>query len=130
MVLEAFENYLFFGVIGFAAGILVTRLYFKSSIQRRDISRVIEYAMIEKNISMIESLTKELNKLVSKIQEEGDELESQIKLSKDMETMFRSQPAISKGVQDTIMDRVLHNIDSKRDDKDDSVKDYEIEPVD
>ncbi len=130
MVLEAFENYLFFGVIGFAAGILVTRLYFKSSIQRRDISRVIEYAMIEKNISMIESLTKELNKLVSKIQEEGDELESQIKLSKDMETMFRSQPAISKGVQDTIMDRVLHNIESKRDDKDDSVKDYEIEPVD
>ncbi|MCW4035942.1 MAG: hypothetical protein NWE75_02000 [Candidatus Bathyarchaeota archaeon] len=130
MVLEAFENYLFFGVIGFAAGILVTRLYFRSSIQRRDISRVIEYAMIEKNISMIESLTKELNKLVSKIQEEGDELESQIKLSKDMETMFRSQPAITERVQDTIMERVLHNIEKKRDDKDDAVKDYEIEPVD
>lgn len=129
MVLEAFENYLFFGVIGFAAGILVTRLYFRSSIQRRDISRVIEYAMIEKNISMIESLTKELNNLVSKIQEEGDELESQIKLSKDMETMFRTPPAITKRVQDTIMDRVLHNIEKKRDDKDDVVKDYEIEPV-
>lgn len=129
MLLEAFENYLFFGVIGFAAGILVTRLYFRSSIQRRDISRVIEYAMIEKNISMIESLTKELNKLVSKIQEEGDELESQIKLSKDMETMFRTPPAITKRVKDTIMDRVLHNIENKRDDKDDAVKDYEIEPV-
>ncbi len=127
--MEAFENYLFFGVIGFVAGIIVTRFYFKTSIQKRDISRVIEYAMIEKNISMLESLTRELNLLVSRIQEEGEELGSQLQLTKDVETMFRTKPSPIEEVQDSVLDEALQDLEAKGNNKEKEVTDYDEEPI-
>lgn len=128
-MLEAFENYLFFGVIGFVAGIIVTRFYFKTSIQKRDISRVIEYAMIEKNISMLESLTRELNLLVSRIHEEGEELGSQLQLTKDVETMFRTKPSPIEEVQDSVLDEALQDLEAKGNNKEKEVTDYDEEPI-
>ncbi len=128
-MLEAFENYLFFGVIGFVAGIIITRFYFKTSIQKRDISRVIEYAMIEKNISMLESLTRELNLLVSRIQEEGEELGSQLQLTKDVETMFRTKPSPIEEVQDSVLDEALQDLEAKGNNKEKEVTDYDEEPI-
>ncbi|MFB0558351.1 MAG: hypothetical protein ACETVY_04455 [Candidatus Bathyarchaeia archaeon] len=127
--MEAFENYLFFGVIGFVAGIIVTRFYFKTSIQKRDISRVIEYAMIEKNISMLESLTRELNLLVSRIHEEGEELGSQLQLTKDVETMFRTKPSPIEEVQDSVLDEALQDLEAKGNNKEKEVTDYDEEPI-
>lgn len=128
-MLDAFENYLFFIVIGFAVGVIVTRFYFKSSIQKRDIKRVIEYAMIEKNISMIESLTRELNKLVSRIQEEGEELGSQIQLTKDVETMLRTQPSPVEEAPDSVLDEALQHLEAKNKNKDKKAQNYDTEPV-
>lgn len=128
-MLDAFENYLFFSVIGFAVGVIVTRFYFKSSIQKRDIKRVIEYAMIEKNISMIESLTRELNKLVSRIQEEGEELGSQIQLTKDVETMLRTQPSPVEEAPDSVLDEALQHLEAKNKNKDKKAQNYDTEPV-
>jgi len=56
-MLELFEEYLIGGIFGFIAGVVVARLFFKSSIERKKIGDLIEWAMVEKTISRMESMT-------------------------------------------------------------------------
>jgi hypothetical protein len=88
-MLEAYESYLLIGLLGFAAGVVVTRLVFRSSLQRRQIGEVIEYAMVEKTISQLESMTTILNRLVADIKTSAEELSEKIEFAQDMEPVTR-----------------------------------------
>jgi hypothetical protein len=83
------KTYFVGAVIGFIVGIFVARFYFKTSIRQRELGRVIECAMIQKNVSNLESLSNTLNQLVSEIQEESEVLSNQMKLAQDIELNLR-----------------------------------------
>ena len=97
------KSYFVSAVIGIVIGFFVARLYFKSSIQRKELGRVIECAMIQKNVSKIELLSNTLNQLVSEIQEESEVLSSQIKLAQDMELNLRPHRNTSDETQEKII---------------------------
>lgn len=84
-MLELFEDYLIVGVLGFIAGIVVTRLFFKSNLERKKIGEVIEWAMVEKTISRLESMTANLNQLVADIKLSAEELSEKIEFVQDLE---------------------------------------------
>lgn len=89
LVLDMIKTYFVGAVIGFIVGIFVARFYFKTSIRQRELGRVIECAMIQKNVSNLESLSNTLNQLVSEIQEESEVLSNQMKLAQDIELNLR-----------------------------------------
>lgn len=84
-MLELIEDYLIVGILGFIAGIVVTRLFFKSNLQRKKIGEVIEWAMVEKTISRLESMTTILNRLVADIKSSAEELTEKIEFAQDLE---------------------------------------------
>jgi len=84
-MLELIEEYLLGGVFGFVAGVVVTRLFFRSSIQRRKLGEVIEWGMVEKTISRLESMTTILNRLIADIKSSADELTEKIEFAQDLE---------------------------------------------
>ncbi len=88
MVLELIKDHLPTFVIGLLVGIVITRLQFKLTLQKRDIGLVIDLAFIERNISQLKSLTSNLDKLVEQIRENGAELREQVKLTEDIEFNF------------------------------------------
>ena len=88
-MLELFEDYLIVGVIGFIVGVVVTRLFFKSSMERRKIGEVIEWAMVEKTISRLESMTTILNRLIADIKSSAEELTERIEIAQDIEPQVK-----------------------------------------
>ena len=84
-MLELYEDYLLMGIFGFLVGVVVTRLFFKSNIERRKIGDVIEWAMVEKTISRLESMTTILNRLVADIKLSAEELTEKIEFVQDLE---------------------------------------------
>ena len=89
LVLDIIKTYFVGAVIGFIVGIFVARFYFKSSIHQRELGRIIECAMIQKNVSNLELLSNTLNQLVAEIREESEGLSSQMKLAQDVELNLR-----------------------------------------
>jgi hypothetical protein len=85
MVLEIVETYLIGGVLGFIAGIVVARFYFKSRMEMKNIGQVIEYAMIHDRISRLGSMTVILNKLVVDISDCSEEITDKLELSRNIE---------------------------------------------
>ena len=88
-MLELFEDYLIVGVIGFIVGVIVTRLFFKPSMERRKIGEVIEWAMVEKTISRLESMTTILNRLIADIKSSAEELTERIEIVQDIEPQVK-----------------------------------------
>jgi len=82
---EFFQDYFLGAIFGFIAGVLIARFYFRTSIQRRKIGEVIEWAMVEKTISQLESMTTILNRLVADIKSSADELTEKIEIAQDLE---------------------------------------------
>ena len=82
---EFFRDYFLGAFFGFIAGVLIARFYFRTSIQRRKIGEVIEWAMVEKTISQLESMTTILNRLVADIKSSADELTEKIEIAQDLE---------------------------------------------
>jgi len=85
LLLELFEDYLIVGIIGFVVGVVVTRLFFRSKLQRRQLGEVIEWAIVEKTISRLESMTTILNQLVADIKASAEELTERIEIAQDLE---------------------------------------------
>jgi hypothetical protein len=85
MLIEEIQSYLLGGVFGFVAGFLVTRFLFRTRMRKKKISDVIEYAMIDKTVSQLNSMTVILNRLVSDIKNAADELTERIEFAQDME---------------------------------------------
>jgi hypothetical protein len=88
MVLEIIETYLIGGVVGFAVGVIVARIYFKSRIELKNIGQVIEYALIHENITQLNSMTESLTKLVADIDECSEEIMEKLELSRDIEAEY------------------------------------------
>jgi len=66
-------------------GVIVARFFFKSKIERKRIGEVIEWAMIEKTISRLDSMTTILNRLVADIKSSAEELTEKIEIAQDLE---------------------------------------------
>lgn len=88
MVVEELQSYLLGAVFGFALGALIIRLLFRSSIRKRKISDAIEFAMIDKTVSQLNSMTTILNRLVADIKTATDELTERIELAQDLEPII------------------------------------------
>ena len=85
-MLEIIETYLIGGVVGFAVGVVVSRIYFKSKIELKTIGQVIEYSLIHDNIKRLNSMTSSLSKLVEDMAECSEEVIDKLELTKDIET--------------------------------------------
>jgi hypothetical protein len=103
LVLDIIKTYFVGAVIGFIVGIFVARFYFKTGIRQRELGRVIECAMIQKNVSNLELLSNTLNQLVSEIKEESEVLSSQVKLAQDLELNLRPNQNIGDEMQEKII---------------------------
>jgi len=103
LVLDMIKSYFVSAVIGIVIGFFVARLYFKTSIQRKELGRVIECAMIQKNVSNLELLSNTLNQLVAEIREESEVLSSQMKLAQDVELNLRPHRNTGDETQEMII---------------------------
>lgn len=103
IVLDIIKTYFVGAVIGFIVGIFIARFYFKTSIRQRELGRVIECAMIQKNVSNLELLSNTLNQLVSEIQEESEVLSNQMKLAQDLELNLRPNQNIGDEIPEKII---------------------------
>ena len=103
LVLDIIKTYFVGAVIGFIIGIFVARLYFKSSLRQKELGRVIECAMIQKNVSNLELMSNTLNQLVAEIREESEVLSSQMKLAQDVELNLRPHRNTGDETQDKII---------------------------
>lgn len=83
--MEPFNIFIIGCTVGLVAGIAVTRLYFKFSIEQKTIGQVIEYGMIHNKISKLRSTTSILNRVVADIQECSDEITERLEISRDIE---------------------------------------------
>lgn len=90
MALETFNVFVIGCAVGLVAGIVVTRLFFKYSIEQKTIGQVIEYGMIHDKISKLRSTTSILNRVVADIQEYSDEITERLEISRDIEENFKS----------------------------------------
>jgi len=84
-MLELIEDYLIGGFIGFIAGAFVARFVFRSTMQRKNIGEVIEWAMVEKTISRLNSMTTILNRLIADMKSSAEELTEKVEIAQDME---------------------------------------------
>jgi hypothetical protein len=84
-MLEIVEEYILGGIFGFIAGVFVTRLFFKHTIQVKTIGKVIEWAMIEKKILQLGSMSTTLNQLISDIKSSAEEVTEKQKIAQDIE---------------------------------------------
>ena len=91
-MLELIEEYLIGGIFGFIAGVVVTRLFFKSNIERKKIGELIEWAMVEKTISRLESMTTILNRLIADIKSSAEELTEKLEIAQDLEPSIKEAP--------------------------------------
>ena len=103
LVLDIIKTYFVGAVIGFTVGVFVARFYFKTSIRQRELGRIIECAMIQKNVSNLGSLSNTLNQLVSEIQEESEVLSNQMKLAQDLELNLRPNHNNDDEIQEKII---------------------------
>lgn len=84
-MLEILEEYILGGIFGLIAGVFITRLYFKHTIQVKTIGKVIEWAMIEKKIMQLGSMSTTLNQLISDIKSSAEEVTEKLKTAQDLE---------------------------------------------
>jgi len=84
-MLEYYEDYLIGAVLGFIAGVISAKFFFKSAIERKRLGEVIEWAMVEKTISRLESMTTILNRLIADMKSSADELTANIEIAQDLE---------------------------------------------
>ena len=85
MALNLNQDYLAFIVIGFMLGIFVTWIYNKQQNKTKHLAKIIEGAIIGKKVSEISELSKYLDQIVTLLRRTSDELNEQIKLTRDIE---------------------------------------------
>jgi hypothetical protein len=85
MILEIYEDYLLFFVLGIGIGALVTWMYFRSRLKKRNLAEVIDAAMIEKNINQLDGLTTYLNQVTALLKTSSEELSDRIRVTQDIE---------------------------------------------
>ncbi|MGD2142335.1 MAG: hypothetical protein PVH79_02510 [Candidatus Bathyarchaeota archaeon] len=85
MVLEILESYIIGGFVGFLAGLVAARFYFRSRMSVRSIGQLIEYSLIENEISRLGSLAVLLERLVKDIRECSGEITEKLEISSDIE---------------------------------------------
>ena len=82
---EQMEIYILIMMGAFLLGVLATREYYKRRMQQISTSQIIEYAMIEKHVSKLRSMTLLLNKLVGDIKTCSGDISEGLILSQDIE---------------------------------------------
>ena len=85
MVTEAFETYVIVSMLGFIVGVVVSRYFYKHRIQQKNIGQAIDFAVIEKQVTQLKSMTTTVNSLVDEIKACSDDILERIELIKDVE---------------------------------------------
>jgi hypothetical protein len=85
MILEIYEDYLLFFVLGSGIGALVSWIYFRSRLKKRNLAQIIDAAMIEKNINQLDGLTTYLNQVTALLKTSSEELSDRIRITQDIE---------------------------------------------
>jgi hypothetical protein len=85
MILEIYVDYLLCIVLGIGIGALVTWIYFRSRLKKRNLAEIIDAAMIEKNINQLDGLTTYLNQVTALLKTSSEELSDRIRITQDIE---------------------------------------------
>lgn len=85
MILEIYVDYLLCIVLGIGIGALVTWIYFRSRLKKRNLAQIIDAAMIEKNINQLDGLTTYLNQVTALLKTSSEELSDRIRITQDIE---------------------------------------------
>jgi len=85
MVTEAIETYVIVCVFGFVIGVVASRFFYKNIIQRNNLGTAIGFALIDKQITQLESMTIAHFKIVDEMKACSDEIIERIELIKDIE---------------------------------------------
>ena len=108
MILEIYEDYLLFFVLGIGIGALVTWIYFRTRLKKRNLAQIIDAAMIEKNINRLDGLTTYLNQVTALLKTSSEELSDRIRITQDIEqnigtesspTLLLDELDLEKGIE-------------------------------
>ena len=83
--MEILEYIFIGGVFGLSIGFVIARIYYRSRIEIKDIGHVIQYAVIQKDMKRLTSLTSLLRRLLVDINDITDDISEKLELSKDIE---------------------------------------------
>lgn len=97
---------IFYGVLGLILGILLSWAYYQKVNKKSLVGKIIDTAMIEKNIYELEELSIGLIQLISKITDSSEELNRQIYHARDIELNLKSHYDLKR----------IKNIDSSLED--------------
>ena len=105
MAITILMDYVLCTCLGIGIGSIASWLYHKRKYKTKAIERVIDTAMMERNVLELDILSKYLNQIVSRIQECNDELSEKVLNMTDIELQI---PALAelKSVEDldTLLD--------------------------
>lgn len=87
-LIEVLETHLLIGALGIVIGYLATRFYYNRQLRNLDISKVIEFSLITKNLGELTELSDKLNNILTSLKESGKELENQLYLARDIEYSY------------------------------------------
>ena len=92
-MLATYRYYVIVAVIGFVLGSATVLLLFRSRRERKNLVDVIEWAMIEKTVSQLNSMTTIMNRLIADMKSCAEQLTERIGLAQDLE------PSIERPVE-------------------------------
>ena len=97
------EEYLVSTAIGVLIGVFAAK-YFYENTRNYSIGKAIEGAMISDNIEVLFDYSKDLERLLSKMNAESDSLLDQIKRCGDIESMEQNVKAMNEGFSNLDLD--------------------------
>jgi hypothetical protein len=100
MAITILMDYFLCTCLGIGIGSIASWLYHKRKYQTRAIERVIDTAMMERNVLELDILSKYLNQIVSRIQDCNDELSEKVLNMRDIEFSLSSYPELRRSIED------------------------------
>lgn len=87
-MLDSIESYLVVMIGGFILGAYISRLFYNRYILTASLGKLIEFSLIGQPLDKLRKQSKELNEIMGRMAEIGQELQERLKESKDMENIY------------------------------------------
>jgi len=114
MILEIYVDYLLCIVLGIGIGTLITWIYFRSRLKKRDLAQTIDAAMIEKNINQLDGLTTYLNQVTALLKTSSEELSDRIRITQDIELNISRESSPIIGLDELDLEKEIEVLEKNK----------------
>jgi hypothetical protein len=114
MILEIYEDYLLFFVLGIGIGALASWIYFRSRLKKRNLAQIIDAAMIEKNINQLDGLTTYLNQVTALLKTSSEELSDRIRITQDIEFKIATESSPTLDLDELNLEKEIEVLEKNK----------------